>query len=187
MAPSRKILSPLRVGKKSPPQANFSLEVDGCQNGDMLLQMHISLSAQCVLPAAVVAPTINHATHGWYCTPLLSHTHHSFRIGLKLICSLSHRPTLVTKSIVFWRIWNLFHEKCISSSGFESRCSQFFFVWMLNLGIAYGAQVGLKLRLTNMYVFFLVIHSKIHVSENAQNSAPQQAKYNSFAHTLHRC
>ena len=31
--------------------------------------------------------------------------------------SLSHRSTLLTKSIVFRRIWNLFHEKCISSSG----------------------------------------------------------------------
>ena len=30
--------------------------------------------------------------------------------------SLSHRPTLVTIKFVFWRIWNLVHEKCISSS-----------------------------------------------------------------------
>ena len=86
MAPSRKILSPLCVGKVSPPQANFFLEVDGWQNGDMLSQMHLSLSAQSVLSAAVVAPTINHTTHGWYCTPLLSHTQYSLRIGLKLIC-----------------------------------------------------------------------------------------------------
>ena len=49
-------------------------------------KMHISLSAQSVLPAVVVAPTINHTTHGWYCTPLLSHTQYSLRIGLKLIC-----------------------------------------------------------------------------------------------------
>ena len=33
------------------------------------------------------------------------------------ITSLSHRPTLRTKSIVLWRIWNLFHEKCTSTSG----------------------------------------------------------------------
>ena len=31
--------------------------------------------------------------------------------------SLSHRPTLITKLIVFWRIWNLFHEKCSQSGG----------------------------------------------------------------------
>ena len=31
--------------------------------------------------------------------------------------SLSHRPTLITTSIVFWKIWNLFYEKCSSSSG----------------------------------------------------------------------
>ena len=34
-----------------------------------------------------------------------------------VITSLSHRPTLVTIPIVFWRIWNLFHEKWIPSSG----------------------------------------------------------------------
>ena len=29
--------------------------------------------------------------------------------------SLSHRPTLITKSFMFWKIWNLSHEKCSSS------------------------------------------------------------------------
>ena len=31
--------------------------------------------------------------------------------------SLSHRPTLIAKSIVFWRVSALFHEKCNSLNG----------------------------------------------------------------------
>ena len=42
-----------------------------------------SLSAQYVLPAAVVAPTINNTTHGFLSTPLLPHTHNTVW-GLKL-------------------------------------------------------------------------------------------------------
>ena len=44
------------------------------------------------------------------------------------LCSLSHRPTLITKSIVFWKIGNLLHEKCSSSSGTRAHdfCSYVF-------------------------------------------------------------
>ena len=31
--------------------------------------------------------------------------------GMMSIGSLSHRPTLITTSIVLWRVWNLFHEE----------------------------------------------------------------------------
>ena len=71
---------------------------------------------------------------------------------------LSHRATLITISIAFWKIWNPLHEQCdlsrtpthnlcnnicwplrypcslLQVCGFESRCSHFF--WMFNLGIA---------------------------------------------------
>ena len=42
--------------------------------------------------------------------------------------SLSHRPTLIRKSIVSRKIWNLFHEKCSSSSGTRTHgfCSNVF-------------------------------------------------------------
>ena len=42
---------------------------------------------------------------------------------------------------------NQIHTACSKVSGFESRCNQFFHIWMFNLGIAYGAKVGLKHRL----------------------------------------
>ena len=89
-------------GKACPPQAKFFLEVDSWQNGDMLYQTHISpiviciniivisihvccLNAQYVLPAAVMAPTINHTTHGWLSTLLLPHTQHSLRTNGLLV------------------------------------------------------------------------------------------------------
>ena len=51
--------------------------------------------------------------------PNYSSTNTSFQgaITFTLDVSLSHRPTFITKSIVFCKIWNLFHEKCISSNG----------------------------------------------------------------------
>ena len=34
----------------------------------------------------------------------------------RLDCGLSHRPTLIAKSMVFWRDSALFHEKCPSTT-----------------------------------------------------------------------
>ena len=36
-----------------------------------------------------------------------------------IFCSLSHRPTLIAKSIVFWRVSALLHEKCPRRMGLE--------------------------------------------------------------------
>ena len=66
------------------------------------------------------------------------------------LTSLSHRPTLITKSIVFWKIWNLFHEKCSSSSGSQTHsfCSN-----VLRHG---GLRTWEKLAGLNCYVIELL-------------------------------
>ena len=57
--------------------------------------------------------------HHWYWVSKAIDEVSSLLIIMEGLYSLSHRPTLITNSIVFWKIWNLFHENASPSVGRE--------------------------------------------------------------------